>query len=128
MTNANLFDTFDLDGLKLPNRILMSAMTRTRATEDGVPTDLMREYYVQRASSGLIVTECTRVSDQGHGIIRAPGIHRAVVPSKKTAPVSSSKAEPVGATGVDWTARRAPVAPLGTRVNARSYGGPRVVV
>jgi hypothetical protein len=53
---------------------------------------------------------------------------QAMIPSKKTAPVSSSKAEPVGATGVDWRARRAPVAPLGTRVNARSYGGPRVVV
>jgi N-ethylmaleimide reductase len=36
----------------------------------------MREYYVQRASAGLIVTECTQVSDQGHGIIRAPGWHR----------------------------------------------------
>ena len=76
MTNANLFDPFDLHGLQLPNRILMSAMTRTRATEDDVPTDLIREYYVQRASAGLIVTECTQVSDQGHGIIRAPGIHR----------------------------------------------------
>jgi N-ethylmaleimide reductase len=77
MTNANLFDAFDLHGLKLPNRILMSAMTRTRATEDDVPTDLITEYYVQRASAGLIVSECTQVSDQGHGIIRAPGIHRA---------------------------------------------------
>ena len=72
----NLFDPFDLHGLKLPNRILMSAMTRTRATEDDVPTDVMRDYYVQRASAGLIVTECTQVSDQGHGIIRAPGLHR----------------------------------------------------
>lgn len=37
----------------------------------------MRDYYVQRASAGLIVSECTQVSDQGHGIINAPGIHRA---------------------------------------------------
>jgi N-ethylmaleimide reductase len=72
----NLFDAFDLHGLKLPNRVLMSAMTRTRASEDGVPTDVMRDYYVQRASAGLIVTECTQVSDQGHGIIRCPGLHR----------------------------------------------------
>ena len=72
----DLFDPFELHGLKLPNRILMSAMTRTRATEDDVPTDLMRDYYVQRASAGLIVTECTQVSDQGHGVIRAPGLHR----------------------------------------------------
>jgi len=74
---SDLFDPFDLHGLKLPNRILMSAMTRTRATEDDVPTALMGEYYAQRASAGLIVTECTQVSDQGHGVIRAPGIHRA---------------------------------------------------
>ena len=40
----------------------MSAMTRTRATEDDVPTDVMRDYYVQRASAGLIVTECTQIS------------------------------------------------------------------
>ena len=52
-------------------------MTRTRATEDDVPTGLMGEYYAQRASAGLIVTECTQVSDQAHGVIRAPGIHRA---------------------------------------------------
>jgi len=71
-----LFESFDLNVLKLPNRIVMSAMTRTRASENDVPTDLMREYYVQRASAGLIVTECTQVSDQGHGIIRAPGLHR----------------------------------------------------
>jgi len=73
----NLFDTFSLSGLKLPNRAVMSPMTRTRATEDDVATDLMRDYYVQRASAGLIITECTQVSDQAHGIIRAPGIHRA---------------------------------------------------
>ena len=73
---TDLFTPFDRHGLMLPNRVLMSAMTRTRATEDGVPTALMRDYYVQRASSGLIVTECTQVSDQGHGVIRGPGIHR----------------------------------------------------
>ena len=73
---TNLFDGFDLSGIAMPNRIAMSAMTRTRATDDGVPTDLMRDYYVQRASAGLIVTECTQVSDQGHGIIRCPGLHR----------------------------------------------------
>lgn len=73
---TDLFDGYDLNGIALRNRIAMSAMTRTRASEDGVPTDLMRDYYVQRASAGLIVTECTQVSDQAHGIIRCPGIHR----------------------------------------------------
>jgi N-ethylmaleimide reductase len=74
---TDLFKSFDLKGLRLSNRIVMSAMTRTRATEDDVPTDVMRDYYVQRASAGLIVTECTQVSDQAHGIIRAPGLRRA---------------------------------------------------
>ena len=74
---TDLFNGFNLKGLPLSNRIVMSAMTRTRATEDDVPTDAMRDYYVQRASAGLIVTECTQISDQAHGIIRAPGLHRA---------------------------------------------------
>src|SRR5471030_1566130 len=74
---TDLFDSFDLKGISLSNRIVMSAMTRTRASDDDVPTDAMRDYYVQRSSAGLIVTECTRVSDQAHGIIRAPGLHRA---------------------------------------------------
>ncbi|WP_420593899.1 hypothetical protein [Deinococcus sp.] len=71
-----IFDPFDLHGLTLPNRILLAPMTRTRASEADVPTDLMRDYYVQRASAGLMITECTEVSDQAHGIIRAPGMHR----------------------------------------------------
>ena len=62
--------------MALFNRVVMSAMTRTRAGDDGVPAELMRDYYVQRASAGLMVTECTQVSDQGHGIIRCLGIHR----------------------------------------------------
>lgn len=73
---TNLFTPYDLNGLHLPNRIVMAPMTRTRATENGVPTELMVDYYVQRASAGLNITECTQVSDQAHGIIRAPGIHR----------------------------------------------------
>jgi N-ethylmaleimide reductase len=77
ITMTDLFNSFDLKGLPLSNRVVMSAMTRTRATEDDVPTHVMRDYYVQRASAGLIVTECTQVSDRAHGIIRAPGLHRA---------------------------------------------------
>ena len=73
---TDLFSSFELGGLALPNRMVLSPMTRTRAMEDGVPTDLMRDYYVQRATAGLLITECTQVSDQAHGIIRAPGLHR----------------------------------------------------
>jgi hypothetical protein len=61
-------------GLALPNRIWMSAITRTRATSDGVPTHIMGGYYAQRATAGLIVTECTAVSEQGKGVINGPGL------------------------------------------------------
>jgi N-ethylmaleimide reductase len=72
----DLFSSFDLNGLILPNRMALSPMTRTRASEDDVPTELMRDYYVQRSTAGLLITECTQVPDQAHGIIRAPGLHR----------------------------------------------------
>ena len=72
----DLFDPLPLGPLTLPNRVVMAPMTRTRAADDGTPTPLMVEYYRQRASAGLVVTECTEVSPQGHGIVRAPGVHR----------------------------------------------------
>jgi N-ethylmaleimide reductase len=71
------FDPFDLAGLNLTNRMIMAPMTRTRADDAGVPTDSMREYYMQRASAGLIVTECTAVRPDSAGIIHAPGAYDA---------------------------------------------------
>ena len=54
--------------LRLANRIVMAPLTRMRATHpSGVPNELMRDYYVQRATAGLIVTEGTFVSDQARG-------------------------------------------------------------
>lgn len=73
----SLFDSFDLNGLTLSNRMVMAPMTRTRADDRRVPTDLMRRYYTQRASAGLIITECTAVREDSAGIIRAPGIYNA---------------------------------------------------
>lgn len=73
---TDLFSPLRIGNLDLPNRILMSAMTRTRATPDNVPTELMAEYFAQRAGAGLIVTDCTAVSAQGRGVIRGPGIWR----------------------------------------------------
>jgi 2,4-dienoyl-CoA reductase-like NADH-dependent reductase (Old Yellow Enzyme family) len=70
----DLFDSFNLGGLVLPNRMVMAPMTRTRASKRRIPTDLMREYYVQSASASLIVTECTAVRENSAGIIHAPGI------------------------------------------------------
>jgi 2,4-dienoyl-CoA reductase-like NADH-dependent reductase (Old Yellow Enzyme family) len=72
---TTLFDPIKLGALDLPNRIFMAPLTRSRATEQGrVPTDLMREYYMQRASAGLIVTEATSVDAMGVGYERTPGI------------------------------------------------------
>lgn len=73
---VDLFTPMNLNGLQLQNRIVMSAMTRTRADDSNGPTQLMAEYYAQRAQAGLIVTECTAVSEQAKGIINGPGIWR----------------------------------------------------
>jgi N-ethylmaleimide reductase len=73
---TDLFSPLRIGNLDLPNRILMSAMTRTRATPDNVPTELMAKYFAQRADAGLMVTDCTAVSAQARGVIRGPGIWR----------------------------------------------------
>ena len=71
-----LFEPLELSPeLTLPNRIVMAPLTRDRAGEGNVPTDLMVEYYRQRASFGLLITEATPVSPAGHGYPATPGIH-----------------------------------------------------
>ncbi|HVY57637.1 MAG TPA: alkene reductase, partial [Xanthobacteraceae bacterium] len=72
---ADLFSPYRLGELELPNRIVMSPMTRSRAVEGNVPNPMAPAYYVQRATAGLIVSEATQVSPQGVGYIRTPGIH-----------------------------------------------------
>jgi len=70
-----LFDPLKLGALDLPNRIVMAPLTRSRATPDSrVPTDLQREYYVQRATAGLIISEATSVTPMGVGYAATPGI------------------------------------------------------
>ena len=59
----------------LPNRLVMAPMTRSRAAFDGTPGELATEYYAQRASLGLIVTEGTQPSDDGQGYLTTPGIY-----------------------------------------------------
>jgi 2,4-dienoyl-CoA reductase-like NADH-dependent reductase (Old Yellow Enzyme family) len=70
----SLFDPLRVGALDLPNRVIMAPLTRARATEDRVPTPLMRDYYVQRASAGLILTEATSVTPMGVGYAKTPGI------------------------------------------------------
>jgi 2,4-dienoyl-CoA reductase-like NADH-dependent reductase (Old Yellow Enzyme family) len=72
---TNLFDPIKVGALELPNRIIMAPLTRARAGGEGrVPNDLMVEYYQQRASAGLILTEATSVTPMGVGYADTPGI------------------------------------------------------
>jgi N-ethylmaleimide reductase len=71
-----LFSDIMLGQNHLANRIVMAPMTRSRSTQPGnVPNSLMAQYYGQRASAGLIITEATQISVQGQGYAGTPGIH-----------------------------------------------------
>ncbi len=76
MTQDNvLLSPFDLRGLVLKNRVVMAPLTRSRAGEMRLPNALMAEYYCQRATAGMIITEATVVSKQGIGWLNSPGIY-----------------------------------------------------
>jgi 2,4-dienoyl-CoA reductase-like NADH-dependent reductase (Old Yellow Enzyme family) len=70
----SLFDPLKLGDLTLPNRIIMAPLTRSRADAGRVPNALMAEYYVQRASAGLIISEATSVTPMGVGYADTPGL------------------------------------------------------
>ena len=70
----SLFDSITLGAVAAPNRILMAPLTRGRADKEAVPSDLMVEYYTQRASAGLIISEATGISREGLGWPFAPGL------------------------------------------------------
>ena len=70
-----LFDPLKIGDLELPNRIVMAPLTRNRSTGPGrVPNALMRDYYAQRASAGLIISEATSVAPAGVGYPHTPGV------------------------------------------------------
>lgn len=78
MNSLSLFDRYRIGTLPLKNRIVMAPMTRARALQPGnIPSALMAEYYRQRASAGLIVTEATQISPEGQGYSWTPGLHSA---------------------------------------------------
>jgi 2,4-dienoyl-CoA reductase-like NADH-dependent reductase (Old Yellow Enzyme family) len=70
----SLFDPLKLGDLTLPNRIIMAPLTRCRASAGRVPNALMADYYVQRASAGLIISEATAVTPMGVGYADTPGL------------------------------------------------------
>jgi N-ethylmaleimide reductase len=72
---TKLFETYKLGPITLPNRLVMAPLTRNRAIEGLVPNPLAVEYYGQRASAGLLITEASQVSQQGQGYQDTPGIY-----------------------------------------------------
>ncbi len=74
---TDLFNTLTIGDLALSNRILMAPLTRCRADDGHVPSDLMQEYYAQRASAGLIIAEATMIAEGHSAFWREPGIYSA---------------------------------------------------
>ena len=72
---TTLFDPLGIGEIELDNRIVMAPMTRSRANDAGVQPAYVAEYYRQRASAGLIITEATNVSPMAKGYVRTPGIY-----------------------------------------------------
>ncbi len=72
-----IFSSLTLGSLELENRIVMAPMTRSRAGADAVPTDMMVDYYAQRASAGLIISEGIAPNASGLGYCRTPGLYNA---------------------------------------------------
>ncbi len=73
----SLLDPIQIGAMTLPNRVIMSPLTRLRGTPDHIPTELMIDYYTQRASAGLIISEGIPVVPQGVGYANVPGIWSA---------------------------------------------------
>ncbi|MFC7597682.1 alkene reductase [Terrabacter sp. GCM10028922] len=72
---TSLWTPTTVGDMSLPHRLVMAPMTRDRSTQEGVPTELNAEYYAQRASHALIITEGTQPSADGQGYLLTPGIH-----------------------------------------------------
>jgi N-ethylmaleimide reductase len=76
LENSKLLSPLKLGRIDLANRVVMAPMTRSRADADGdMPNAIMKEYYRQRASAGLIITEGTHPSAEGKGYCRTPGLY-----------------------------------------------------
>jgi N-ethylmaleimide reductase len=73
----DLFTPLTLGAIALRNRIVMAPMTRSRANSDAIPTEVMIDYYAQRASAGAIISEGIAPSPDGLGYCRTPGIYNA---------------------------------------------------
>lgn len=72
---ASLFDPITIGNTPLKNRMIMAPLTRGRAGSNGIPDELMAEYYGQRASAGLLIAEATAISEGGRGWLNSPGLY-----------------------------------------------------
>ena len=75
MSSDALFRPFDLHDLSLSNRVVLAPLTRARAGAARIPNTIMAEYYAQRSSAGLIISEATTISEQANGWVESPGIY-----------------------------------------------------
>ncbi len=75
MNASPLLAPLSLGAIDMKNRVVMAPLTRSRASSTGVPAPFAADYYAQRASAGLIVTEATQVSFGAMGYSRTPGVH-----------------------------------------------------
>ncbi|WP_441006469.1 oxidoreductase, partial [Cronobacter sakazakii] len=144
MQDEKLFTPLKVGAVTAPNRVFMAPLTRLRSIEPGdIPTAMMAEYYRQRASAGLIISEATQISAQAKGYAGAPGLHseeqiaawkkitaavhgadgRIAVQLWHTGRISHSSIQPGG---------EAPVAPSainsGTRTSLRDENGKAIRV
>jgi N-ethylmaleimide reductase len=133
-TSSKLFEPFKLGPITLPNRLVMAPLTRNRAVAGLVPSPLAVEYYGQRASAGLLISEASQVSQQGQGYQDTPGIYskEQVAGWRK---VTDRVHERGGRIFIQlWHVGRvshtslqpnngAPVAPSAIRANGKTYAG-----
>ena len=75
MSQKTLLQSFALHDLTLRNRVVMAPMTRSRAGIERLANSLMAEYYAQRSSAGLLITEATTISEEANGWNESPGIY-----------------------------------------------------
>ena len=129
---ATLFEPYKLGDLTLPNRIVMAPLTRNRAAAGNVATELTAQYYAQRASAGLLITEASQISPEGQGYQDTPGIYspeqiaawkkvttavheaggRIFLQAWHVGRISHTSLQPGG---------KAPVAPSAIRANSKTY-------
>ena len=94
--NSPLFTPYQAGAVRLPNRFVMAPLTRGRAGADRIPKAIMAEYYAQRATAGLIVTEATAISPQGYGWFGAPAMYSPRIPAGSKPSRKASRFEELG--------------------------------